>query len=77
MLQCIYEDHQGTIALAKNPVKRQRSNHVDIKYNFVRTNVNDGKMILEYCPTEQMVADVMTKANLNSLNSRILRKSCR
>ena len=70
LLQCIdgfhytqprvYEDNQGTIALAKNPVQRQRSKHIDIKYHFVRSNVND-KIILEYCPTEQMVADVMTK----------------
>lgn len=57
----IFEDNQGTITLAKNPVKRQRSKHVDIKYHFVRSTINDGKMILEYCPTEHMVADVMTK----------------
>ena len=66
----IYEDNQGTIALAKNPVKRQRSKHVDIKYHFVRSTINDGKMILEYCPTELMVADVLTKpATKFKLNS--------
>ena len=31
----IYEDNQGAIALSKNPVSRQRSKHVDIKYHFV------------------------------------------
>lgn len=53
--------NQGTIALAENPVNRQRCKHVDIKYNFIRSIVNDGKMTLLYCTTEEMVADVMTK----------------
>lgn len=56
-----FEDNQGAIALAKNPVSRQRCKHVDIKYHFVRSTVNDGKVNLEYCPTSEMLADVMTK----------------
>ena len=61
MLPIVFEDNQGTIALAKNPVKRQRCKHVDIKYHFIRSIITDGKLSLEYCPTEQMVADLMTK----------------
>ena len=57
----VYEDNQGTIALAKNPVSRQRCKHVDIKYHFIRSNVNEGKVTLVYCSTEEMVADIMTK----------------
>ena len=57
----VYDDNQGAIALAKNPVNRQRSKHIDIKYHFIMKKVNNEKFILEYCPTEQMIADVMTK----------------
>ena len=57
----IYEDNQGTIALANNPVQRQRSKHIDIKYHFIRSNVKDGKVVLKYCPTTDMMADLMTK----------------
>lgn len=57
----VYEDNQGAIALARNPVNRQRCKHIDIKYHFIRENVNNGKFLLEYCPTEQMIADVLTK----------------
>lgn len=57
----VYEDNQGTIALAKNPVSRQRCKHVDIKYHFVRSVVTEGRMSLLYCTTEEMVADIMTK----------------
>ena len=32
----IYEDNQGAIALANNPVNRQRSKHIDIRFHFIR-----------------------------------------
>lgn len=57
----VYEDNQGTIALVKNPVCRQRCKHVDIKYHFIRSIIKDERMTLVYCPTEDMVADAMTK----------------
>ena len=57
----VHEDNQGTIALAKNPVCRQRAKHVDIKYHFIRSTVSEGRVTLVYCPTDDMVADIMTK----------------
>lgn len=57
----IHEDNQGTIALARNPVNRKRCKHIDIKYHFIRSTVNEGKVNLMYCSTDEMVADVMTK----------------
>ncbi|PIK40429.1 hypothetical protein BSL78_22712 [Apostichopus japonicus] len=57
----IFEDNQGTIALSKDPINHQRSKHIDIRYYFIRTEVNRGKIIIHYCPTEDMIADVMTK----------------
>lgn len=57
----IYEDNQGTIALANNPVNKQSCKHIDIKYHFVRSTANNGEVSLEYYLTGQMVADLMTK----------------
>ena len=57
----IFEDNQGTIALSKNPVNRQRSKHIDIRYHFIRTELNNGRVVVVYCPTEDMIADIMTK----------------
>lgn len=34
---------------------------MDIKYHFIRSTVNDGKVLLEYGPTDQMVADLMIR----------------
>ena len=57
----VNEDNQGTIALVGNPVCRQRCKHVDIKYHFIRSTIREEKMSLVYCPTDEMVADIMTK----------------
>ena len=57
----VYDDNQGAIALARNPVNRQRCKHIDIRYHFIREAVNSGRVFLEYCPTDLMIADLMTK----------------
>ncbi|CAI5746401.1 unnamed protein product [Peronospora destructor] len=57
----IYEDNQGSIALAKNPEFHKRTKHIDIRYHFVREKVETGEVLLEYCPTQDMLADMMTK----------------
>ena len=58
----IFEDNQGTFALSKNPVNRPRSKHIDVRYHFIHTVQNAGKVVTKYCPTTNMVADDMTKA---------------
>lgn len=57
----VYEDSQGAIALAKNPEFHKRTKHIDIRYHFVREKVEDGHVVIEYCPTLDMLADLMTK----------------
>src|SRR5271155_3881687 len=58
----IYCDNQSAIALAHNPQHHARTKHIDLQYHFVRNRVEDGTTRLEYCPTEDMVADGLTKA---------------
>jgi hypothetical protein len=57
----IYCDNQSAIALAHNPEHHARTKHIDIQYHFVRNCVEDGTTRLEYCPTEDMAADGLTK----------------
>ena len=57
----IYEDNQGSIALAKNPEFHKRTEHIDIRYHFVREKVEDGQVVLQYVSTLDMLADLMTK----------------
>ena len=55
-------DNQGTIALLKNPIIKNRSKLIDIKFHFIREKFNDGFIDIMYVPTGDNVADVMTKA---------------
>jgi hypothetical protein len=57
----IDEDNQGCIAVSKNMINTSRSKHVDIKYHFIREHVENGITSLEYCPTGEMQADILTK----------------
>ena len=58
----IYEDNQGAISMAKNPVFHKRTKHVQIRYHFMREAVEQGTITLEYCRTDEMLADSFTKA---------------
>ena len=54
-------DNQGAINLAKNPVNHQRSKHIDIKYHFIRSEIQNGNVKLQYVRTDNNVADIFTK----------------
>ena len=58
----IFQENQGTIALAKNPVYHSRTKHIDIRFHFIREKVEAKELEIEYKPTEEMVANALTKA---------------
>ena len=72
----LFVDNQGTLALAKNPVQHQRSKHIDIRYHFIREEIQKGVIVVEYVPTEMNLADIFTKAvsksRLEILSRKIL-----
>jgi hypothetical protein len=57
----IYQDNQGAIALARNPVYHSRTKHIDIKYHFIREQLEIECIELCFVGTENMKADMMTK----------------
>ena len=57
----IYEDNQSAIAMTKNPQFHGRAKHIDIKHHYIREQVGQGTITLEYCPTDEMTADMLTK----------------
>ncbi|KAI1000752.1 hypothetical protein K3495_g7445 [Podosphaera aphanis] len=58
----MYGDNQGALALAKNPHLYERSKHIDICYHFVRDLAEKKRLVIDYVPTIDMVADGMTKS---------------
>ena len=57
----IYEDNQSEICLAKNTQFQRQAKHIEIKYHFIREQVENGNVELSCCRTEEMVADMLTK----------------
>ena len=57
----IYIDNQEAKAIAENPVIKQRSKHIDIKYHFTREKISQGIVTLHYVPTNENIADCLTK----------------
>ncbi len=57
----IHGDNQGSLSLAENPTHHQRSKHIDIQYHFIREEVGNNRVTLNYVPTNEMVADGLTK----------------
>ena len=47
--------------MARNPQFDVHTKHIGIKYHYIREQVNSRKVELKYCPTEDMIADVLTK----------------
>lgn len=58
----IYGDNQSAQELSKNDIKSERTKHIDIKYHFIQDEVNSGRVRLQWIPTTQQLADILTKA---------------
>ena len=59
----VYQDNQSAILLENNG-KRSSSKktcHIEIRYFFITDNIRRKQMRVEYCPSELMCADFMTK----------------
>ena len=57
----LMEDNQGAIAIARNPIIHARTKHIDIRYHYVREALQKRIIELRYCPTSDMIADILTK----------------
>lgn len=55
------EDNQSAIKLVKNGESRNKTKHVDVKYHSVTNLVKKNIIEIQYCPTNEMIADMMTK----------------
>ncbi|KAH7848490.1 hypothetical protein Vadar_003382 [Vaccinium darrowii] len=58
----LFCDNSSAISLTKNPVFHGKSKHIRIKFHFIRDLVKDGEIVVEYCKTQDQLADIFTKA---------------
>ncbi|GKC37698.1 retrovirus-related pol polyprotein from transposon TNT 1-94, partial [Tanacetum coccineum] len=58
----MYCDNKSAIALCCNNVQHSRSKHIDIRYHFIKEQVENGVVELYFVITEYQLADIFTKA---------------
>ena len=58
----IQEDNQSCIALAKKFIVSRKTKHIRVRYHYVRQQVRDGIIALEYIRSADNTADLFTKA---------------
>jgi hypothetical protein len=75
----LYCDNQAALSLTTDDNYHARTKHIDIRFHFIRQTIADKHIKLAYCPTEDMTADILTKAlpkykvAIHSLNLGICR----
>ena len=58
----IYEDNEAAMHLVKNGKSNSdRTKHIALRHFFVKQYLDDGTFNIVYCPTEDMIADILTK----------------
>ena len=58
----LHEDNQACISIATNPGgHHSKVKHIDVRYHFVRDLIEDQVIHVQHCPTDQMLADGLTK----------------
>ena len=59
----IYQDNKSAILLENNgrASSSKRTRHINIRYYFVTDRIKQKEVRVDYCPTEDMIADFFTK----------------
>ena len=59
----LYQDNQSAILLENNGRKSsgKRTKHIAMRYYFITDRIRKKELTVEYCPTQLMVADFLTK----------------
>jgi hypothetical protein len=57
----IHEDNMATIALTKSAGNWGRTRHFIVRYQYVKSKIEDHTISLRYTPTAQQLADILTK----------------
>ena len=70
-IQCLYGvrpkasikcDNTGALISSKTDKNHQRTRYIDIRYHLIRDHVKNGNITVEYIPTKDQPADILTKA---------------
>ncbi|GJY41544.1 retrovirus-related pol polyprotein from transposon TNT 1-94 [Tanacetum coccineum] len=64
----LYCDNKSVIALCCNNVQHSRAKHIDVRYHFIKEQVENGILELYFIRTEYQLADIFTKPLHKKIN---------
>lgn len=71
----VYQDNEAVIALMRDERKtHQRTKHLDARYFYARDLELAGVIKIMWCPTDEMIADLMTKPLVGHLFTFLTRR---
>ena len=70
----ILSDSTGAISIAKDPVKHKLTKHIGVDASYMRIQVQDQVVALQYVPSEVQLADFFIKAQTRAQHSFYLSK---
>ncbi|GBE79025.1 hypothetical protein SCP_0202220 [Sparassis crispa] len=70
----LFEDNTAAISIARDPQFHAKSKHFDVKHHYVREKLRDKYIDIHYCPTEDMIADILTKSLPKPRHEKLTKK---
>ena len=58
----LFEDNQGAIAIAENPISGGRTKHLDVRCHFIPKLVKHKVIAIKYTESRNQHAEILTKA---------------
>ena len=63
-------DNTSVINMSKNPIIHSKTEHIPIKYHYLREQVSQKDVRLEYIDTKEQIANIFTKPLLKEAFER-------
>ena len=58
----VLSDNQGGLDVTEDPTNYQKAKHIDIRYHFVRHALHSDHISIDYIPSTENPADILTKS---------------
>ena len=67
----VYQDNTSAMLLEKNGMESssKRTRHINIRYYLIKDKIEKGDLCVEYCPTDDMLADSPTRNQVQEVSN--------
>jgi hypothetical protein len=71
----LHVDNKSAIQLCKNPVFHDRNKHIEVRYHYIRSCIEDGTVVsVQFISTGDQLADILFTKALGRVRFQLLRE---